>query len=173
MPTQTPNVEQEPCPGCQGQRLVPNVMTRQMQGCPLCYGSGTVDADFNYQPFSYAVQVVLTGNATGAGKIQIDTDADFKWLMTSHAKTGNATVQVTEPSKASRQWMSLSTVTGVVTTGIRLDNWAGTAQLPAYLYIPYILKKQASLLFSFTDLSGAGNTVEVALIGYKLFPKAA
>jgi hypothetical protein len=45
---------------------------------------------------------------------------------------------------------------------------AGTAQLPFILPKPYLLRRTSSLLGSFNDRSGAGNTIQFALGGYKL-----
>lgn len=137
--------------------------------CPSCGGSGK--ANVVVQFFVYAFKLVLAANALGVGKIHIDADADFKWYATVHTKTGDCSVLVQEPAKGGRSWMSLSTQTGVSpSAGIDINNWAGTAQLPAYLFIPYLLAKQTDLLFNITDLSGAPNTVEIDLWGYKEFP---
>jgi hypothetical protein len=135
-----------------------------MDACPVCQGCGQVEADYDYQLFVYSVQpAALTAlQANVAGSFQIDTDADFKCYQIVTTSTGNYKLSMQEPAKGLRLWMS---------TAIDARNFAGTAQLPAYLYIPYLMKRQQLFAFLFTDTSNAGNTIELDFVGYKLWPK--
>ena len=143
-----------------------------MESCPVCAGCGQVEADYDYQLFVYTVQPppVATGGGFVLGTFQIDTDADFKLYQIVATSTlpggtaGTFKILMTEPGKGSRNWMSAP---------IDSRNFAGSAQLPAYLYIPYLMKRQQLYSFTFTDTSGtAGNSIELDFVGYKLWPKS-
>lgn len=135
-----------------------------MEPCPVCAGCGQVEAEYDYQFFVYSVQPpqLAPNQKNVPGSFQIDTDADFKAYQICSTFTGPYQILMTEPGKGSRLWMSAP---------VDIRNWAGSGQLPGYLYIPYLMKRQQLYTFQFSDTSGAANTVELDFIGYKLWPK--
>jgi len=50
-------------------------------------------------------------------------------------------------------------------------NFSGTAQLPSMQIEPYVFPRASTVRGVFNDLSNAGNTIQLTLKGYKLFPR--
>lgn len=149
------------CPACQGRRILSS-SSGQAQVCPLCQGKGTVQPEPLRVPFDYTVDVVVPLNGQGSATLQINQDADFEWIWIVSTQTNAALTVVVTDNGTGRKLMS---------NPINIANFAGTAQLPFPLVEPFILPRSTSYLFQFQDSSGAQNTVEVVLRGYKLFPQ--
>jgi hypothetical protein len=155
--------DSQSCPACKGRGVVANPLTRKMEACPVCSGCGQVEADYDYQLYTYPVQVTLTAlQANFPGSFQIDVDADFKAYQIVSQSTGTYRILMQEPGKGNRLWMPVP---------IDARNFAGTAQLPAYLYVPYLMRRQQLFQFLFTDTSGASNSIDFGFVGFKLWPK--
>lgn len=122
-------------------------------------------------PFWYPINVTLTANQSGiAGNVTTDNDADFELRELIASSTGAFQIQLTDRF-TSRPLLPANLVdnTGAQVFGVNSVNLFGTAQLPFILPIPYILLRQSTVVGSFKDLSGAPNTIQVVLWGYKKF----
>jgi hypothetical protein len=122
-------------------------------------------------PFWYPINVTLTANQSGiAGNVTTDNDADFELRELLASSTGAFQVQLTD-RYTSRPLLpqNLTDNAGNQVFGVNSVNIFGTAQLPFILPIPYILLRQSTVAGLFKDLSGAGNTIQVILWGYKKF----
>jgi hypothetical protein len=121
--------------------------------------------DFNRKPHDY---VVNPAAAVGAGlsvpvPLTIDADFDFEWIELVSTQTGTFTAQVRD-SGTGKDFQSAA---------VNNANWSGTAQLPKVLPEPFVIPASRTLLFTLTDTSGAPNTIQIVLRGYKLQPVAA
>lgn len=115
-------------------------------------------------PFDYVIDAVVPLNGTMTVIRQFDEDADFEWVMTVATRTDpRMTVQV----------MDSATGRALVSNPVNIDNFAGTALLPFPLVEPYVIARSSSLRFVFVESSGAQNTVQIVLRGYKLYPSNA
>lgn len=122
-------------------------------------------------PFWYPINVTLTPNQSGvAGNVTTDNDADFEWRELIATSTGSFQIQLVDRF-TSRPLLPQNLVdnTGVIIFGVNSANIFGTAQQPFILPIPYIILRSATIAGSFKDTSGAGNTIQVVLWGYKKF----
>lgn len=114
-------------------------------------------------PFDYVVNAVVPLNSTGFPvSLQIQQDADFEIVFIVGSRTSPlADVQMSDGA----------TGRSFSNAPVNVDNFFGTAQLPFPLVEPYIIARSTSVNFSFRDTSGAQNTIQVVLRGYKLFPQ--
>lgn len=111
-------------------------------------------------PFWYPINAVLTANQVGVRNvIQVDNDADFEWRSLIATSTGPFSVLLTN-NKTKRPLMP---------TPVNNENIAGTAQRPGFLAVPFRLARTSIIQAEFTDRSGAGNTIQLCLAGYKKF----
>ncbi len=109
-------------------------------------------------PFWYPINVVLTANQVGVRNvIQIDNDGEFEWRSCIASSTGLFSVTLTN-NFIKRPLMP---------TPINGENIAGTAQQPGFLPVPWRLKRTTIMQAEFNDRSGAGNTIQFCLAGYK------
>lgn len=135
------------------------------------------DDQFERQFFNYVLDIAVVGNAVQSPLgFQVLSDADFElwWLIAS--RTSNLMKVLWKEQATGRDFIgtTASAVAGTATfNGINIDNLAGTALATAAfpLAVPYILPANRSYLFLFTDTSGATNTVELVLSGFKLWPR--
>lgn len=121
-------------------------------------------------PFDYVINAVVAANAGQAGGpaaniqvLQIQQDADFEWIFTvgtSTSPSGDINMQDGATGRA------------LMSAPVNFANFFGTAQLPFPLVEPYIIARSTAVNFTFRDASGAQNTVQLVLRGYKLFPQA-
>ncbi len=113
-------------------------------------------------PFEYVVNAVVPLNGNLPVTLQIQQDADFEWVFRIGSRTDpRVTVDVSDGATGRKYTSAPANV----------DNYFGTAQLPFPLVEPFIIARATSINFSFTDSSGAQNTVQLILSGYKLFPQ--
>lgn len=161
-----------PCTTCRQSGLINN--GRQVQTCPMCEGAGELQLTPARIPIWYILgPIVISANATVNSTLQIQTTADFEWIFTMSQQTDarlNLTVVdgsvgrlITQPQAG------VNTNQGVLPIAL----FAGTAQLPFPLLEPYIIARSSSLVFNLTDLSGAQNTLTLALQGFQLIPQDA
>jgi hypothetical protein len=155
------------CPSCTpgGRPGVVMNSKGQAQVCPNCGGTGAKSPAVIRVPFDYAFpSAVLTANQQGfQNPLVFDYDADFEQVWWTASSTGLYSVQITDRS-ANRQ-LSNAPVNG--------ENFAGTAQVPFPLVEPYVWARSSAALGVFNDRSGAGNTVQLVMRGYKLYPASA
>jgi len=149
------------CPTCRGHRILGR--PPQAQACPVCDGTGVKQTQPIRVPYDFVFpNAVLTALQVGVPVApQFDADADFEWLETVSTQTGIYSVQLTDTSTG--RLLSSAPVNSL--------NFAGTAQLPHVLVEPYIIPRASVIKALFNDLSNAGNTVQLTLRGYKLFPR--
>jgi hypothetical protein len=149
------------CPACGGQAMVANPRTGQPLKCPVCQGTAQISSELTDQLFWYLFSPPqLTANQLGVlNTITIDNDADFRirWLIVS--STGLFSVEIKDLYAGGAPWMP---------TPVNGENFAGTAQLPFVLPKPYPVYKGSSLQAKFNDRSGAPNTIQLCLVGYKI-----
>jgi len=149
------------CPACTGAGKLQNTVTGKQVTCPLCNGSGTISStgmgdlvfDYVFSPPQ------LTADQAGvAALVNISNDYDFEVTEIKASSTGLFSVQLTDQFRN----------TVISTAPINGENFAGTAQLPRVLFKPWRLLRTSTVQASFTDRSGADNTIQLALGGYKL-----
>lgn len=149
------------CPPCRGTGILGQ--PPRAQACPKCNGTGQLQQQPIRVPYDLVIpNVVLTALQAGVpGQQQIDQDADFEWIETVSTQTGIYSVQLFDPSTG-RQ---------LSTAAVNSLNFAGTAQLPHVLVEPYTWARASVVRGVFNDLSNAGNTIQLVLRGYKLYPR--
>lgn len=155
--------KQQACNSCKGGGVLQG--NKGYQVCPNCGGSGTKDQQVLRVLYDYVFPaVVLTAGQVGLQQtLKIDQSADFEWIWIVSSQTGLYSVQLTDNSTG----RTLSS------DFVNNENFAGTAQLPFPLVEPYLLARSGSISGAFNDRSGEGNTVQLVLKGYKLFPVTA
>lgn len=135
------------------------------------------DDQFERQFFSYVLDRVVPANAVqDPNQLQILSDADFEWWWVLLSRTSALLKLLMTEQATGRSFIgtTASSTAGAVTfNGINVDNWAGTAASTAAfpLAVPYIMPATRVYSFLFTDTSGANNTVELVLSGFKLWPR--
>ena len=136
----------------------------QAQVCPMCGGTGVQESQPIRVPFDFVLpNAVLTGSQAGlAVTQQFDQDADFEAIFIEASSTGLFSVQIFDSSTG----RPLSTI------AVNGENFAGTAQLPRVYVEPYVWARSSTFRAVFNDRSGAGNTVQLVLSGYKLYPRS-
>jgi hypothetical protein len=149
------------CPACGGRGMVANLATGNPVKCPVCQGTAQISGDLTDQLFHYVFNPPqLTANQQGViATVTIDNDADFRirWIVSS--QTGLYSLEIKDLYAGGSPWMP---------TPINGENFAGTAQLPFVLPKPYPVYRGSSLQAKFNDRSGAPNTIQLDMIGYKI-----
>lgn len=135
------------------------------------------DDQFERQYFEYVLDRAVPANTVqDPNPFQILSDADFELWWLKASRTSNLLKVLWKEAATGRDFISTtaSVVAGAVTfNGINIDNLCGTALATAAfpLAVPYILPANRSYTFYFTDSSGATNTVQLVLSGFKLWPR--
>lgn len=107
----------------------------------------------------YPYQVALTANqALTDQSVIIDADSDFLVLGLAGTQTG--AYRVNFKSGNGRY---------VAQSQLRNANIVGTGQFPVALPKPVLVPARGRLGIDITDLSGAGNTIELVFIGIRLY----
>ena len=165
------------CPGCQGNRMVESSKTGVVQTCPLCNGSGRMEPRVIRLPKTYvfgnASQITLTASA-GAGvagasnnqSLTIDGQYDFELVFLVASSNPGATAGAWQDQIADqmpRNWQQA----GVF---IQSANRWGTAQRPFPLVARIILGVREVLTGTFQDMSGATNVIQPCFVGFDLHP---
>jgi hypothetical protein len=155
------------CPTCGGRGAVANTQTGSPEACPNCqnYLTGTAGLDYRYlfsaNPAN-PVPLVLAANATKVGaQVAIGNDSDFVCDRFIASSTGLFSVYLTDD-------FSSRPLTPNQNVPINGENISGTAQLPYWLPKPWLIKRTSTVTASFNDRSGAGNTIQFLLAGYKV-----
>lgn len=111
-------------------------------------------------PYWMPVNFNLAGNASGVKNVvQVENDAEFEWRWIMATSTGLFSLQVTN-NFIKRPYMP---------TPVNGENFAGTAQNPALLPIPYRLARTSIIEVLASDRSGVGNVIQLVLGGYKKY----
>jgi hypothetical protein len=133
-------------------------------------------------PRTLVVDAVVNPNAAGAPNnlggqqvLTVPQDADFEWWWLAAFRTSfNLKVQVQE--SATTRYMVYSQSGNPqgqgnsAFLGIYIDLFAGLVSNNGAFpqTVPYVMPAGRNYVHSFTDLSGAANTVELAYIGYAM-----
>jgi hypothetical protein len=155
------------CPTCGGKAAVANAQTGSAEPCPNCqqYLTGTAGLDYRYifavnpaQPTA----LVLAANAQNVGaSLAVQNDSDFVCDRIIASATGLFSVYLLDQFSA-RPLMPSQNVP------INGENISGTAQLPYWLPKPWLIKRTSTVTALFNDRSGAQNTIQFLLAGYKV-----
>jgi len=117
--------------------------------------------------YTYIARVTaLAGSAQIDAPIQVSEDADFIVTEVSRTRTGIFQIKIHD-STEDREWMN---------DFVSDDNFFGLmganqSLLPRPLPRPRKCSKNSTLRITIKDTSTAPNTIEVALHGFKLYPK--
>lgn len=157
------------CPTCGGRGAVANAKTGSPELCPNCEGQTTVSLGTGNLPFWYpflanqnASVFTIAANATNQGaQVVIDNDADFVCDRIIANSTGLFSVFLIDRF-TQRPLMPSQTVP------INGENISGTGQLPFWLPKPLLLRRTSTVQGFFNDRSGASNTIQFVLAGYKV-----
>jgi len=109
--------------------------------------------------FQYSANLSLLALATGTVQTRIQNDANFvirKYLATS---TGNFKARMSDTG-SQKDWMD---------GPVQKDNIFGTAQYPAVLSKPRTLRRNSTIQYEITDLSGAANVIQIVFEGAKVY----
>ncbi len=103
----------------------------------------------------------VTIPANGSVSVSIPTDRDSHFLVHKlvGTRTGACTLIIKDAAR-DRQWMN---------TAIHFDNMIGNGHFPNILPSPRFIPRGSVISFTFTDLSGSDNVVELNVIGVKLY----
>jgi hypothetical protein len=155
------------CPACGGRGVVSNAQTGSPEPCPLDsnYLTGTAGLDYRYlfsQNPTNPTALVLAANAANVGaSLQVQNDSDFVCDRIIASSTGLFSVYLVDQF-SSRPLMPSQNVP------INGENISGTAQLPYWLPKPWLIKRTSTVTALFNDRSGAQNTIQFLLAGFKV-----
>jgi hypothetical protein len=154
------------CPTCRGTGGTVNQATGAIESCPNCdnFLTGVAGLDYRYLFAANPANItalVLTANQTLGASLTINNDSDFVCDRYIASSTGLFSVYFTDQFSA-RPLMPSQNVP------INGENISGTAQLPYWLSKPWLIKRTSTIQAQFTDRSGAGNTIQFILAGYKV-----
>jgi hypothetical protein len=136
-----------------------------------------IDDNFDRQWYSYVADAVVVGNAVQQPfQLQIQADADFEWWFTSIQRTSGLLKILMSEAATGRQFIgtTASTISGAgAFNGINVDLWGGLASASAQypIAVPFVMPATRTYTLLFTDSSGANNTIEIALSGFKLWTR--
>lgn len=110
-------------------------------------------------PISATGTVDISANSTLSASIPTDNDAHFLCYKVTGARDGLCTVSLTDAAR-DRTWMNQA---------MQFDNFVGNGMFPNILPSPRFVARGSVVAVALTDLSGATNTVELNLVGFKLY----
>lgn len=114
-------------------------------------------------PYVYSLSttgtVTIAANGTTSVSIPTDSDAPFLCQKMTGARTGSCLVTMRDGSR-DRQWMNIP---------CEFDNLLGNGMWPNVFPSPRFVDRGSVVAVTLQDLSGASNTVEINLIGIKLY----
>lgn len=107
---------------------------------------------------AYAFSLTANENKTNDSFVT-EEDADFLWIGTTAVSTGTFEIKITTPDSRARSNIR-----------IRSTLFCGASgSFPANLVEPKLINARGRCYVDIKDLSGAGNTGQVVLVGLKLF----
>lgn len=109
--------------------------------------------------------LVIAANATATGNMSLTGEADMEVWQFLNASTGAFQFEIFE-GRSGRPITSfpVHSANGFGTTGV-----SGSGQFPFLAIESWLVKRQTTLRFRITDLSGAPNTIRVALHGRLIY----
>lgn len=111
------------------------------------------------QWYMISAEITLSGNGQGIVQTQVDADADFLVRKLVGTQTGNYTIKISD-SSSKDSWFDREQQNA---------NAVGTAQYPAVLAKPKLVKANSAITTEFLDLSGSSNTIQVIFEGAKIY----
>lgn len=140
-----------------------NTMRLALHGAKIRSGYAPWEKQFRgYIPVAYGFDAgaqTVSASSTAVGRIEIEIDAHFVVEKITGIRTGAATIQITEGERQ-RDWSN---------TAIHIDNLIGNGSFPNILPAKRFIRKSSVIIVNMTDLSAASNSIEVNLIGQKLY----
>lgn len=128
--------------------------------------AGTAPWDRKYRamipyvyPLSTTGTIDIPANGTTTASIPTDNDSHFVVYKLVGARDGACTLTMKDGAR-DRQWMN---------EAIHFDNLIGNGSFPNILPAPRFIPRGTVVSISLTDLSGSTNTVEINLVGVKLY----
>ena len=116
-------------------------------------------ASYYEEPAAMVLDITLTANQARSGVgVFVDGDGDFRLEALSGSATGAYSLRFKTPSEKN-----------FPDSQARNANLVGSAAFPFPLPAAMTYPAGAKIAFDLTDLSGSSNTVQLVLIGYKLF----
>jgi hypothetical protein len=103
--------------------------------------------------------VTVAANGVQPTAIPTDNDAHFLVYKVVGTRTGACTLTVKDGDR-DREWMNQA---------VHFDNFVGNGHFPNILSTPRFVRRGSVIAITLTDLSGAANTVELNLVGVKLY----
>lgn len=153
------------CPACNGRMVLQNTRSGAPEVCPLCNGTGKVEPPVERLPFYYIINETLAapnGSQNAAALAIQDRDFELIWLA---ATSSGGVFQTELTDGATGRAFQNNPVNS-------LNQW-GTAQRPFPLIAPIVLPARSTLQYRLTNQSGNANVLQLALLGYDLYPLAA
>lgn len=119
--------------------------------------------------FGYVQNITFTANETQTFTIQIQTDAHFMLVMAvASAQTGGGAA-ITQPDGGSLYQLRDASGQRLLSSApIALNNLFGTAQRPFVLPYTHIFRAGGGIGIDATGATGAGQTVRLTFLGYKV-----
>lgn len=120
--------------------------------------------------FAYTTQILpLAASSQGSGSVTIDNDSDFLgiYLTATVTTTDEATLLSYVPQTV--QISDQSSGRTFFTAPTHYMNVYGTAERPAYLSFPRLVKAGSTLTFTHQNLEATARNVRIALWGIKVF----
>lgn len=122
------------------------------------------------------VDQVVTANSQAGSNLQIPNDADFEWWWIAAFRTSNLLKVLIQETGTGRYLVYPQTgaagagAGGATFNGMYIDLLAGlVSNNGAFpITVPYVMPGSRVYAHTFTDSSGANNTVELSYIGYAL-----
>lgn len=122
-------------------------------------------------PETYVLDAVLTALQSLPFTIQIQQKADFEWVNRIASSTGRFRVSI-QDGATGRNLITNNPPPGIAVppNSVNDQNYFGTAQLPNPLLQPYVFARSTSINITITDISNAGNTIQIVFDGFDLYP---
>jgi len=137
-----------------------NTLRFTMQGAKIRQGKAPWDRRFRaLVPFIYPVRQLVGAGLTASLRIEIDNDAHFLVQKISGTRTGACLINFKEGSR-DRDWFNQD---------LEFDTVIGNGQFPNVLFASRFIYRGSVIAINLQDLTGAPNTVEIDLIGVKLY----
>lgn len=155
------------CPVCQGQRGIPTPDGSQWQKCFQCNGLGVWTGPG--LPKLYGLDFTLLANASQAGNILIK-NYDFLAVFAASKQTGAFTFTIRDENTGREFQYVLNMATSQPSTGIQNANFFGTGQQLGLFPVPWRFAKKTNISVGVTDISGAGNTINITFHGADVDP---
>lgn len=120
--------------------------------------------------FVYSAEFLpLAANQTQTFEIAIQADSDF--VIVAGVRVVTQIDNVTQTTFVPELVRILDTGSGRELTdrAVHMENWFGTAQLPAYWPYPKVIRASSTLQTTVQNLDGNARNVRMSYLGFKVF----